>query len=217
MKCIAGEVNNDALTSVNNASPSIRHTEFAMKQSKLTKNLKKDATIINYDTLVNNYEENVNLKCSSGFYLQVANPALLALAKQSSNSSSPLAIKDLLIHCTNSRISLDSHDLLVNHTYFFEVLDRPLGNLLGKVTVHCHVTSRLVQLQVSKLIGGIKAPIWFFDNVLKNTFDNEGIARKAYIDLANEDIINIPTNNDIKCDHCEKTYKTTTGTYKQSM
>ena len=84
MSYITSEVNNEALTSVNNVSSSIRHTDFAMKQLKLTKNLKKDAIIINYDTIVNNYEENVNLKCSSGFYLQVANPALLALAKQSS-------------------------------------------------------------------------------------------------------------------------------------
>ena len=55
-------------------SASTRHTGFSLDQSKQTKNLKKDALIVNYDTVVNNYNENVNVKCSSGFYLKVANP-----------------------------------------------------------------------------------------------------------------------------------------------
>ena len=53
---------------------------LSVMTTKLTKNLKRDAIIDNYDTVINNYDENVNLKCSSGFYLEVANPALLALA-----------------------------------------------------------------------------------------------------------------------------------------
>ena len=71
----------------NGHSNSTRHTGFSLDQSKQKKNLKKDALIDNYDTVINNYNENVNLKCSSGFYLIVANPALLFLAKKALDPS----------------------------------------------------------------------------------------------------------------------------------
>ena len=145
MSFLTSDTTNDALISVDNESHTTINIGFALRQSKLTtKKLKKDAIIDNYDTDINNYEENINLKCSSGFYLKAANPALLSLAKQSCDVSSPLAIKYVFLHCTNTRISLDSHNLLVNYTYFFEIRDR-LGDVLGKVTVHCHFTSKLVQ------------------------------------------------------------------------
>ena len=57
----------EAPLSVNAPTHSTRHTDFALKQSKLTKNLKKDAISTNYETVINNYDENINLKCSSGF------------------------------------------------------------------------------------------------------------------------------------------------------
>ena len=171
-------------------SASTRHTGFSLDQSKQTNNLKKDALVVNYDTVVNNYNENVNVKCSSGFYLKVANPALLFLAKQSANLVNSLVINTVKIHCTNSDVS--------NCTS---------GNTLGTVTIHSHVSTRLVQLQGSKLIAGFKAPVWFFKNVLKNTYDHEAVLRKTSIDEANKAVMNIPSG-DTKCNLCDKKYKT---------
>ena len=136
-----------------------RHTGYSLNQSKQTTNLIKDATENNYDLVVNNHDENVNVKCSSGFYLEVANPALLFLAKQSSDISSTLIIDKVIIRCTNSRASLDNCSLLVNLTYFFDLCDSMNGDVLGSVTIHCHITTKLVQIQGSKLVGGSKAPV----------------------------------------------------------
>ena len=90
-----------------------RRAAFALNKKKLTKTLKKDALIAMYETTVNNYNENVNIKCSSGFFLQVASPGFHDLAIQSSDDSF-LTINNISIHCSSSRASLDEFDLLLN-------------------------------------------------------------------------------------------------------
>ena len=124
-----------------------RRATFALNKKKLTRNLKKDATINMYETTVNNYEQNVNLKCSSGFFLEVASPGFLDLAKQSSDLSKPLKIDDIVLFCTNNRTSLDELDLHLNVMYSYDLyahdkMDCPLAT----VTIHCHTTTKLVQL-----------------------------------------------------------------------
>ena len=109
------------------------------------KNLKKNVDVINYDTVINNFNENINLQCSSGFYLEVASPALLSLAKQTCENSQ-LVVTGVRILCANTRINLDDHNFHVNSTYFFDLLDDKSESVLGKVTIHCHVTTRVVQL-----------------------------------------------------------------------
>ena len=96
---------NEALASVDNGHLSnTRHTGFALDQSKQIKNLRRDAVIENFDTVINNHNENINVKCSSGFYLEVTCPSLLSLAKQTCDAS--LVINNVAIKCLNSRISL---------------------------------------------------------------------------------------------------------------
>ena len=69
------EHTNEALASVDNNAHNhnTRHTGYSLDQSKLTKNLIEYATLnCNYDKVIKNYGENLNLKSSSGFYLEVA-------------------------------------------------------------------------------------------------------------------------------------------------
>ena len=99
----------------------------------------------------------MNVKCSGGFYLEVATKALQDIAKHSCDT--PLVIANMKIQCSNNRISLDNQNLLVNNTLFFNILDHA-DSSLGKVTVHCHATTKVVQLQGSRLISGLKAPVW---------------------------------------------------------
>ena len=195
------ENNDDVLVRADVPRYNTRHTEFTLNQSKLTKNLKKDAIIENYVTVVNNYQENVNIKCGSGFYLEVAGPALLSLAKQTSDNSS-LIIKNIRIACTNTRMSLDNQNFHVNSTFFFNLHNIESDNLLGSVTIHCHVTTLTVQLQGSKIISGEKAPIWFFEQVLKNTFDREGNKKSNSIKDANEAIGKLACED--ACISCDK-------------
>ena len=75
---------------VNTPTYKTRRATFALNKKKLTKNLKKDATINPYDIVRNNFDENLNIKCSSGFFLDVICPGFLSLAMQSSNASNPL-------------------------------------------------------------------------------------------------------------------------------
>ena len=116
------EQSNEALAKADsNHLHNTRHTGFALNQSKQMKNLQKDAIIDNYDTVINNYNENMNIKCSSGFYLSGASPALLSLARQTCDSSLPLVIDHVTIQCPNSRISLDTQNLQVNSTFFLDL------------------------------------------------------------------------------------------------
>ena len=145
------EITNDTLACVDISSNfHTRHAAFALNRTKQLKNLRKDAIIEDFDIVINNYEENVNIKCSSGFYLEVASPALLSLANQSAEK--PLEICNLNIKCCNTKNSLDATNLLINNTYSFDLTDSS-NILLGRVTVHCHVTSKVVQLQGSRLVS----------------------------------------------------------------
>ena len=199
---------NDTLTCVDNPSYfDTRHAAFALNHAKQLKNLRKDAVIEDFDIVINNHEENVNIKCSSGFYLEVASPGLLSLANQTAGSS--IVIQNLKIKCCNSKNSLDTANLLINSTYFFDLADNS-GHLLGRVTVHCHVTTKVVQLQGSKLVNGMKAPVWFLNNVLMNTFLRESSVRSDKINQINQDILRTDSA-EIPCKLCDKTYKTATG------
>ena len=79
------------------------------------------------------------------FYLEVAHPALLYLAKLSLDQG--VIVNNVKILCTNNRISFDENNLLVNSSYFFNLLENITDNLLGTVTIHCQVSTKLVQLQ----------------------------------------------------------------------
>ena len=59
-----------APTSVN-AKYYTRLTGFSLNHTKQMKNLKKDANIANFDTVINNHNENINIKCSSGFFFMM--------------------------------------------------------------------------------------------------------------------------------------------------
>ena len=158
------EHTNEALTPADNPQNiNTRLIGFALNQSKQTKNLKKDALKTTYETVVNNFNENINITCSSGFFLKVILPCFLELALQACIPDQPLVIDGINIQCTNQRASLDNSNLNVNHIYFFNLSDT--GVNLATVTIHCHVTTKLVQLQGSKIVKGVKAPVWFHHNV----------------------------------------------------
>ena len=194
-----------------------RRAAFALNRKKLTRNLKKDALINTYETVCNNFDENVNIKCSSGFFLEVISPGFLSLARQSSNAFEPLVIDDVAVVCTNERASIDNGDLLLNTIFSFNLCDsKDVAVILASVTVHCHITTKLVQLQGSKLVKGMKAPVWFHDNVLKDTLERESIKRKGQIDQANAQVLNMPSGsmNTTECFTCNKKFIRNDKSYK---
>ena len=75
----------DALNAHNHVS---RQSEFTLNRTRQTKKLQKNAiNIETYEITINNYDTNVNLRCNTGFYAQVAGPALLNLAEQTCNEN----------------------------------------------------------------------------------------------------------------------------------
>ena len=107
-------------------------TTYNLNKEKIVKSLVNDAFKDDFETIFNNFNENVNIKCSSGFFLEVAGPALIDLAKQSLNK---IPIKNCFIQCTNTRTSLDIFDLHVNSIFFFNIsnVDK---SIIGSVTIH---------------------------------------------------------------------------------
>ena len=95
---------------------------------------------------------------------------------------------------------MDNQNLLINSTYFFDLLEATNNVVLGKVTIHCHVTTKVVQLQGSRLISGLKAPVWFYNNVIKNTFDKAGAEKEDTISKVNKDLTDLTSNNCTLCD-----------------
>ena len=201
---VTHEVIDNALAANKVMTPTFktRRATFALNKKRLTRNLKKDAQIENFHTVYNNFDENVNIKCSSGFFLNVIGPGFLELAKQASDPANPLVIDGLKLQCNNERASLDNCNLLVNMIYNFTVSDPANSSILGSVRVHVHVTTKLVQLQGAKVIRGTKAPVWFHQNVLKDTLKREAEKRKAEIDNTNREVLEIDSS---PCKNCNKT------------
>ena len=197
---------------VNTPTYKTRRATYALNKKKLTKNLKKDTAINSFETTVNNFDENVNIKCSSGFFLEVIKPGFIELEQQSNDLSSPLIIDNVTIHCTNENSSRDNYDLHINTTYMYSLSDHT--GVLGTVRIHCHVTTKLVQLQGSRLVHGMKAPVWFFNKVLKNTLEKEAIKKKASIDNTNSKIMNIENPAQKSCETCNKKIAETDKTYE---
>ena len=61
--------------------PNIQEANYCLNKNKQVTGIQNDATLIDYDVELNNFEENATIKCSSGFYAQVAKPFFASLAK----------------------------------------------------------------------------------------------------------------------------------------
>ena len=69
MIAVTGQSDEAQLSADNPISYNTRLAGFALNQSKQSKYLRQDA---DFETVVNNFNENGNMKCNSGFYLEVA-------------------------------------------------------------------------------------------------------------------------------------------------
>ena len=72
-------------------SPTVRTASFSLNQSKQVTKIREDAKLNDYEVTVNNGDQNVTIKCSSGFYIQVAK-ASFALDRSSTLSTGKIGI-----------------------------------------------------------------------------------------------------------------------------
>ena len=142
-----------------------RASEFSLNQHNQVTDIADDATIDNFVVNVSNSDENVCIKCNSGFYKEVARESLCNF-----NQGFNYTTKNIIINCTDLIKSHDQAGIEYNRILTFS-LSVPLGNILGKVTIHLHHTTRRIQIQGgSKMPDGSKSPIWFVENVVLDRF-----------------------------------------------
>ena len=56
-----------------------RVSDYTFNHEKQSRAIEDDAILPDYEVTLNNFEENCNIKCSPGFYVQVARPCFSSL------------------------------------------------------------------------------------------------------------------------------------------
>ena len=187
---------------------SYRQASFALNPDLQTNKLVSDATIVDCEFSSNNSNQNVNVKCSVGFYKAVAMPAFATLSPGFTQQSGTSVIT-----CSNIQPSLDSNGIEFNRIFWFSV--RETDGLSAAITVHLHHSTRLVQVQGGALLSdGSVAATWFVKNLLLGLFLKLGNERGHDISAFNRAVLEnnftiSPTNpiSDPTCNFCSKPLK----------
>ena len=161
----------------------IRKANFKLNEAKQIAGICKDAVKNNFDIISNDQNKNINITCNSGFYDQVAKPALCSLIE----GSLPQVL-GIPIICEKVTKNLDNRGKEFNRTIFFKLGHRS-PNYLGKVTLHTHHSTRLVQVQGGSLMPDKSTSAsWFVRNVLYGKMQAFAQAKKHDISAFNDAI-----------------------------
>ena len=116
---------------------SVKTARFALNKDKQVNGLGVDASLPDFDIVVNDDDKNVNVQCSTAFYDAVAKPVICGLAK-----GTTLNIDNISIDCNHIDYNRDSNGFEYNR-----VLHIGIGGggkfCIGKVTIHLHHSKRL--------------------------------------------------------------------------
>ena len=178
-----------------------RVANFELNQAKQTAGIYRDAQIQDFKIVHKDNDKNINIECSSGFYVQVAKPTLCSLSQDYIQP-----VLGLSISCDNITKNVDALGHEVNLTLFFKIT---LSNdNTAKVTIHAHNSTRLVQVQ-----GSITMPdrttsaLWFVKNVLNGKFCSLAKAKSFNIAHFNNAVTSMtgPAGNqeNKKCGLCD--------------
>ena len=172
----------DELSTLLDPHTSTRIANYSLNQQKQTDKIVKDAALTDYDVTVNNNEMNVTIKCSPGFYLQVAKPSLLALQDNTFLSKDRISI--ILTKSTKTK---DHNGVENNHLLNFSMTSA--NDLECSVAVHLHHSTRTIQIQGSRnMPDSSKAAIWFHTNVVLIKFKDLARVKQFAVNNTNEAI-----------------------------
>ena len=167
-----------------------RSASYALNKDSLVSNLVKDASL-DHDILCefNCGGQNVNVKCSSGFYAAVAKPALSTISEGHS-----LTVQGIVATVTSSGSDMtDTNGLSVNTLLKISLrtATTPPCNL-GSLSIHLHHTTRLVQIQGSfKMPDSTQGPVWFAEHVVLPMFKERGKSSFQHIQGINKAILSL--------------------------
>ena len=188
----------------------VRTASYSLNKQKQINDIQKDAHINDFEVSVNNLDQNATIKCSSGFYTQVALPSFSTLEKRSIFTKSKVAISVDEVSITKDSTGLESNRLL-----YFSFMNEQKN--VGGVTVHLHHSTRTIQIQGSHFMpDSTRAALWFVNNVTLSRFKEQAKAKKYAIKAFNEAAKKLPVtqiSENIKqyancCQSCFSTFNT---------
>ena len=155
----------------------VRNADYTLNRDKLLNNLIRDSDKPDTVVEVNNHDSNVNIQCNSGYFHAVVRPSFSSLDDERITR----VINGLSVSLpTPPKTLKDSTSL--NQTLLYQFIVTTLGNLPIKVSVHLHLTSRLIQVQGGARLANTTAAIWFHNhfvtNLLNQFAQHAGISRR---------------------------------------
>ena len=185
---------------------------YHLNQSKQAAKVAKDASRDDMEITVNNNDTNVNVKCSSGFFIVVAQPCLSSLSQGATKQYS-----DIQVACTEVFKLVDKGGFTDFLRLSFDLLGSD-QSLIGKICVHLRHTTRLIQIQgSSKMPDKTSAAIWFTEQVLVEKFQKLAKIKKFDIGAFNQEILKMSRKHhqSVKtskyCVECSKLFSGTPG------
>ena len=119
----------------------IRSKPFTLNTSKQVNDIRKDAMIADFDINVTNSDEKCTIKCSSGFYIQVAQSCFLTI-----NESTVFTVSGIAISISDNIKSNYKNGSEVNRLIHFTFTSDHQSH--GGVAVHLHHSTRTIQRQI---------------------------------------------------------------------
>ena len=180
------------LVAHNPSTASVRTAPYILNQDKQTEKIKNDAAKHDYEVNVNNNDQNATVKCSSGFYIQVARASLGSLHSPSVLACGDIAITVDRVTVTKDKLGIEATKLL--SFSFLSNQDRIAG-----VTVHLHHSTRTIQIQGSSVMpDSTRSALWFLKNFVLIRFKEQAKAKNYAIRSTNESILNACNNSTSK-------------------
>ena len=191
-------------------TPSIRTASYSLNQSKQVTKIREDANINDYEVTVNNNDQNVTIKCSSGFYIQVAKASFVSIDESSTFSTGKFGISVDDVTITKDQKGLEATKLI--HFSFKSEQARS-----GGVAVHLHHSSRTIQIQGSHVMpDSTRSPVWFLQNVTLKRFKDIAKSKQFAIKNFNDAARALhttasaksPSTNSNNCQSCHLIFNT---------
>ena len=189
------------------AVSSSRTASYSLNQGKQTRKIIEDASLNDYEVTVNNADQNATVKCSSGFYIQVAK-ASFTLEKPTVLSAANVTVTVDEVIITKDKNGLEATKLI--HFSFMNEQEA-----LGGVAVHLHHSNRTIQIQGSHIMpDSTRAALWFLNNVTLIRFRNIAKTKKFEIKNFNDAAVKIPKKrvpnhpNLNSCQSCHSIFNT---------
>lgn len=170
------------------SSHTCRTAKYTFNQQKQTDKIKDDALIDDFDININNKDQNATVKCSSGFYLQVARAYLGYLEDKTVLSCESIAITVDKSVVTKDQLGIEATKQIA----FTFMLNQ---KFLGGVSVHLHHSTRTIQIQGSAImLDSSRAALWFLKKFILVKFKIKAKEKQFEIKNTNATLLNTSSN-----------------------